>query len=512
MIEPTSMLTASSPEHMLVERIAVQERQIADGLAPYEPCSATLAWFDTLRAIEECINLIHVDWDDEEFEDLLFTLPLSLYVEVTPEFQVVRQRFIAQFSMNFANRFTNLVRFGVGAATTFAAHGFFEVASGFCSVGSMIGYLQSRRRHFIALLPMLPTACRGNQRVIPYDALLVFLPMIELTGIPLRSGQNALNVKLARAKLELPERDCAELAMLDAFFLEPERAPITSMPFTSEAVTQWAEARETLSPDRLFSAAELRNDILNVETAYAEFNLIETDFAPAAGLVRRLSTDFVEKDFWVVICHADLAVLFDEFKVPPALRSALVQSGTTYLKCLSTYAPFVLVDGVYRSTVTLLSRFIYYWRGRSLDHRKRFQIRAGFIFEKAVADELGRQNFIVQDIRRINRHEFDVVTVRNGVIWNVQCKNNFMDLDHLESDAARFATYNYRLVRAYEKALLKERNREHLLKEKLSLNEVQHMVVSRFPVVADNPRFVPYSRITDFGKLADAVMTSTTAS
>ncbi len=72
MTRPPRILTASSPEHLLVERIADQERQIAyDGLAPYEPRSATYAWFDTLRAIEECINLIHVDWDDDEFEELL---------------------------------------------------------------------------------------------------------------------------------------------------------------------------------------------------------------------------------------------------------------------------------------------------------------------------------------------------------------------------------------------------------------------------------------------------------
>jgi len=512
MTEPPRILTASSSEHMLVERIAAQERQIAyDSLAPYEPRSATYAWFDTLRAIEECINLINVDWDDDEFEKRLFSLPLSSCVGFSPKFDLVRQRFIAQFSENFANRFTNLVRYGAGAATAFGAHGFFKIAAAFSTVGSMIDFLQSRRRHFIALLHMIPQACCGDKVVIPYDALLVFLPMIELTGIQLRSAQNALNVKLSRAKLGLPQRDSAELAMLDPLHLEPERAPITSMTVTGEALTMW-DGREALSPDRLFSAAELRNDVLLIESAYAEFDLKETDFAPAAGLIRRLSMTFIDRDFWVVVPPDDLAALFDEFKASSDLRSAFLHTGQTYLECLSTYAPFVVVDGVYRSTVTLLSRFIYYWRGRSLDRRKRFQIRAGFIFERAVANELERQKFVVQNVRRINRREFDVVTVRNGVIWNVQCKNNFMDLDQLESDATRFAKYNYRLVRAYEGALTKERNREYLLREKLSLNEVQHMVVSRFPVVTDNARFVPYSRITDFAKIADAVMAHNAAS
>ena len=89
---------------------------------------------------------------------------------------------------------------------------------------------------------------------------------------------------------------------------------------------------------------------------------------------------------------------------------------------------------------------MYHWRAVSLDGGKRYQIRAGFIFEHAVADALERQGFAVQDITRINRHEFDVVTIRDGTIWNVQCKNNFLDLGKLERDPARFARYNRNLV------------------------------------------------------------------
>ncbi|WP_018605572.1 hypothetical protein [Uliginosibacterium gangwonense] len=107
---------------------------------------------------------------------------------------------------------------------------------------------------------------------------------------------------------------------------------------------------------------------------------------------------------------------------------------------------------------------------------------------------------------RINRQEFDVVTLRSGIIWNVQCKNNFVDLTRVDSDAAAFARYNRRLVRAYEKALVKERNREQLLKMRLGLEPVQHMLVSRFPVVTNNPRIVVYSRIAEFAKRADAVL------
>lgn len=49
---------------------------IANALAPYDPITATLAWFDTLRAIEDCINLPMADWDDDEFEERLYNLAL----------------------------------------------------------------------------------------------------------------------------------------------------------------------------------------------------------------------------------------------------------------------------------------------------------------------------------------------------------------------------------------------------------------------------------------------------
>jgi hypothetical protein len=506
MDSPGDILTASAAEDALVNRIALQEQQIADALAPYEPLSATYAWFDTLRAIEECINLITVDWNDEDFEQDLISLPLAQLQQVPGRLAAVRQRVTARFGEKFCNRFSNLLIQGMSIAMAFASHGFMEVAAGFRTVGTMMGYFQSRRRHFVGLLHMLPHACRGRQVVVPLDTLNIFLPIIELSAVQMMGAQNALIVKLARSKLGLPECESSEIAMLDNLFLEPERARITEVPITGKGA-EILKSREPLSPDRLFSAAELRNDILAIEAVYAEFDLADTDFAAAAALVRRLSRDFIDRDFWVAIRPADLVALSNELGVSPALRSALVHSAPGYMACLSTYAPFILIDGVYRSTVTLLSRFLYYWRAQVLERQKLFQIRAGFIFEQAVADELKQQGFIVQDITRINRREFDVVTLRDSVIWNVQCKNNFVDLVRVEADARRFARYNAMLVRSYERALTKECNREHLLKLKLSLDAVQHLLVSRFPVVSANPRIVPFSRIANFAAIADSLMT-----
>jgi len=499
--QPIAVLTKEELEELVAELQA----RIAANLAPYELESAVCLWLDTLRGIEEIINLTMVEWDDEAFEHQLFGFPVFRYMQHTDEIQAIRRRLVARFSQKFANRFCNLLFQGSAIAMAFAVNGAVEIASRFQNLASMIDYLQSRRRHFVALLHLMPAACRGSRRVAQQDTLNIFLPIVEFSAVPMMGAQYSLMVKLAQERLGMADDGNAELAMLDRLYLEPERVSIVEMPMSDEG-RQMLESRESVLPDRLFSAAELRNDILHIEAAYAEFDLRGTDFTIAASLVRRLSADHVDRDFWIQISPTALTSLMEAVGASPALRSALICRAESYMKCLSSYAPLVLLNGRYLSTVTLLSRFMYSWRARILDRKKRFQIRAGFIFESRVQIALEEQGFIVQDIVRINRQEFDVVMTRDEVIWNVQCKNNFIDLDRVDSDATSFARYNHMLVRSYERALVKECNREHLLKQKLSIDAIQHMVVSRFPVVTDNPRIVVFSRIADFARRADVLL------
>lgn len=489
----------------LQNSIDIHAHQISSILSPYDPTTATYAWFDTLRAIEDCINLVTIDWEDDAFEQRLFSLPLAPLLHDPRPLLALRPRLITRFSETFANRFTNLMVQSSAIAHGFAALGLFEMSVELATVGAAIHYFQSRRRHFVALLHSLPNECRGRQKVVPLDALNIILPIIEMNALQIVGAQQALLIEAARERLGLAHAQSLEIAMLDGLFLEPERSRITEMPVTEQGMAILG-TREPQPTDRLFSAAELRNDIVVIEAAYAEFDLAATEFGPASELIRRISCEYVERDFWVAIKPKRLKALFGALNVPQALRAALLPPPAGYNSSLETYAPFVLVDGTYRSTVSLLSRFVYYWRMRCLDGRKRFQIRTGFIFEKAVAAALEAQGFSDQKITRINRHEFDVVALRNGVIWNVQCKNNFIDLEWVQADSKRFAKYNRSLVRLYERALTKERNREDILTAHLSIDTIQHMVVSRFPVVTDNARIIPFSRMGEFARRVDALL------
>ncbi|MCO6426041.1 hypothetical protein [Sinorhizobium meliloti] len=499
-------LSIELDDREILDRIHMQESAIREFLQVYEPKSTIFSWLDTLRAIEECINLLMADWSAVEgafFSDLLLT-PVNRFLSDPTYLIAVRERMAAKFNANFAARFGNLIVQCFAIRHSFALHGIHGATEGLANIGSMIGYFQSRRRHLVAMLHLMPHVCRGNKPFAPLDTLNVVLPLVELYALPMSGCQTVLNVRAAREKLGLSDGTNEELAMLSPLFLEPERAPIVDMPITADGI-EILKSREQLRDDRLFSAAELRNDIILIEAAYAEFDLSASDFPPCSKLIRKLSTDYIDRDFWIAITPPDLQRLFRRYAASRALQDAFVNKSASYTHCLSTYAPMVLVGGIYRSTVTLLSRFLYNWRARCLDRKKRYQIRSGFIFEHAVAAELGAQGFEVQAITRVSRAEFDVVTVKDGVIWNVQCKNNFTHLDQVGSDADRFARYNRNLAKAYENALQKEVRREHLLKKHLGIDHIQHMLVSRFPVVTDNARILPFTRVGDFAKRAEAL-------
>ncbi|XKM40697.1 hypothetical protein A4U53_033195 [Rhizobium ruizarguesonis] len=98
-------------------------------------------------------------------------------------------------------------------------------------------------------------------------------------------------------------------------------------------------------------------------------------------------------------------------------------------------------------------------------------------------------------MKRINRKEFDVVTIHGGVIYNFQCKNNWIDLAKVESNRALFVRYNRSLTNYYRRALQKERRREGLLKDKLGLDKVEHYLISRFPVIGSDARVINYNQI-----------------
>ncbi|WP_439890917.1 hypothetical protein ACS7SF_17435 [Ralstonia sp. 25C] len=483
-------------ENLILEQIAQHSGGIEQVLAPFDAHGAFMTWLDTIRAVEEFINLHRFGGLDEPLKQAIVELRLDPLdpVALLP----IRSELAAKFGADFAQRFTFTALQSSAMAAAFLANGFLEAASGLQTVGHAIEYLQSRRRHLVAMMYMLPTACRGAQSIARLDTFNVFLTQVEYSGITI----TGLYEKLMLAKvfpdftLQVDAHGFSanhHFDALDSWFLEPERAAITEMQVPPDVLTKL----EPVDPRKIFSAAEVRNNIRVIEAAYAEFDFSSSTFSHVTEFVRNCLLT-CKDDYLVKLTATDFEHLAELAGLSPPGRRQLVHRAGDYVSSTNSYAPFIQLGDLYLSTVTLLSRFVYHWKSVCLNRMRRFQIRSGFIFENTVKAALTEQGFRVTGVKRINGKEFDVVAVLNDVIYNVQCKNNLVDLTHVEADAARFARYNRQLDRYYAQALRKEEAREHLLKDKLGFSEVRHVVVSRFPVATTNPRVIAYAHIDQF--------------
>lgn len=500
---PTT-LTGDDARDLIKSQLNQHAGGIIEALGRFEPVAAVDAWLQTLRAVEELINLPG-ELDDEELAQALFGLSLRPGTMEPGRLKSVLQQLGSLYGQAFAQRQTKLLLQISAMQRSFALHGILPAAVALSTVASTIGYLQSRRRHLLSLLYVMPVACKGTVTMTMLDALTWLLPQAEISGTTVTGllQQRAVSELYDDFSLSLHQRGFIashSYPTLDGMFLEAERVPIVETAANARPI-----GLEPLRPDRVFSAAELRNDVALTEAAFAEFELERTAFAGQAALARELSYR-AEDDFWVTLSPAELEALADKHGISAAHRHLLVATSTTFVEALNGYAAFVAVGGELRGTVTLLSRFLYNFKNLCLYGNRRFQIRSGFIFEQRVKDELTRQGFEVQSIKRIGRKEFDVVATRDSVIFNIQCKNNLIDPSWIDLDPARFIRTNRTLERYYQRAIAKERSREQLLRDHLGLDRVEPFVITRFPIVTTNPRIIPLARIREFGKMADDVL------
>lgn len=492
--------TGAAAQDKAMQVLAHSRAGIESSLAPFEPKSTFEIWFSTYRGIEEVINLPG-ELAGEPLLDAIEGLVLLDARAVERAFPPIIARLESRFSRLVARRLVRtLVQLQAIAMSFAMSH--FPAAQEMATIGTAIGYLQSRRRHLLALLHTIPGACRGTKRLQELDGLNQFLYLIETAG----KGTTSMHYNLMLAQVypdfALDVDDVGILAShsfngLNSLFLEPERTAITEM----DDVDFSAMKRVSVNRRLIFSKAELENNLALIAAAYVEFNLLETSYGQLAAFIRSL-IPLVLDEYFVRVTIKRFDELCSEQKLPATLIKELVVDGFDYVGNTSTYAPFTRIGDDLVTSITLLSRFANHWKNVCLNRVRRYQIRSGFIFEKSVKAALQAQGFEITNVKRVGRAEFDVVATLDGVIYNVQCKNNLVDLNRIEGDVRRFVRYNRSLDRAYRKALDKERAREHILLGELQLNKIKHFVVSRFPVATQNPCVLAFGEIQRFRSIA----------
>lgn len=475
--------------------------QIHEGLSKFSKASAFFALLATFRQTDEIINLPgHVISDD-----LMIELG-RVSLENHEEWRRLCASLEADTSPAVAKRlFTTLLQ-SAAIGESFRRVGLSEAGQLLTCGAGVISYFQTRRRHLVALLYTIPLKSVGKCTVNQLDSMNQFLPCIEPYGSGLTSMFTHRMMLRVFPDYELYEDGIGVSANrfynpLDGLGLEPERASIVEMANQSTAARPQLEE---LDHSYVFSASELRNDISSMEAAYVEFGLTDTEFTRLAGLVRQVSF-FVRDNYFIELDVPTFDRLCESFGLSSLEKNGLVTSGVGYADSLEGFWPFIQIDDTVVSTVTLLSRFLYNTKSQALERSKRFKIRAGFIFEETVRSTLTEFGFQVSNTRRINRQEFDVIAIRSGTIYNLQCKNNAVDLSSISNSPRGFARYNRYLDRYYKKALAKEVARDGLLAKEFGLSRIEHFVISRYAIATDNPRVIPYCRIGDFGEIFGAL-------
>jgi hypothetical protein len=497
-------IRGDAAKKLIISQIEKHRDGILSALAPFEPIDTFHKWHTTIRSVEELINVSTFGIDDPKFISDLRSVPLDMQLVNNPTLlRPIQVELSKLFNPKLAQRFTILALQTAAINIAFQVNGQSEFGYGLNlrTVGASIDYFQSRRGHLVSLLYSIPNACKGNETLNSMDTLNVLLPLVEHSCVTLTSlhQQAALTNIFPDFCLHSDGADFQashQFQPLENYFLEPERASIYDM-YELRQEQVHLPTMEDVAPEKIFSAAELRNSIRLIEATYKSFALNDTDFSILAKLVvafsRNCSDDYIVK----IENGKFLSFLAAQTQIAPEkLETLLVNRHSDYESNTNAHHPFINLGSEVISNVNLLSRFLYNFKNFQLGSRRRFQIHSGFIFEDMVKRDLAGMGFQVTDIKRINRKEFDVVTVYKGKIYNFQCKNNYVDLRQVNMNQKKFVRYNRHLASYYERALVKEKNREGLILTKLELPKISHFVISRFPIFTQNPNIFSYNRLS----------------
>jgi hypothetical protein len=153
--------------------LAYSRTCIESTLAPFETRSTFQVWFSTLRGIEELISLPG-ELRGEPLHEEIVSFALLDMGGMLQGLPSIKTGLESRFSRLVAQRLMRTLIQLHAIATSFATHQL-PAAREMAIVGTAIRYLQSRRRHLLALLHTIPGVCRGSQRLHELDGLNQFL-------------------------------------------------------------------------------------------------------------------------------------------------------------------------------------------------------------------------------------------------------------------------------------------------------------------------------------------------
>ncbi|UYK75541.1 hypothetical protein NG825_13545 [Xanthomonas sacchari] len=281
-------ITGAAAQAEAKQILVLSRERIESTLASFEPRSTFKVWFSTYRGIEEMINL-PIELAGEPLLYRILDLDLLDMDGFAQDVASIKVGLDSRFSRLVAQRLLKTLLQLQAISISFAMHGI-SSASELVTVGSAIGYLQSRRRHFLALLHTIPSACQGSKQLHELDGLNQFLFLIETACMGTAAMHCNLMLAMVYSDFSLEVDGVGASAShgfnaLDSLFLEPERTAITEVAGADLAGFKRLPVNRRL----IFSKAELENNLAYIAAAYAEFNLDQTTYGQLAAFIPQLA-------------------------------------------------------------------------------------------------------------------------------------------------------------------------------------------------------------------------------
>ncbi|WKK86366.2 hypothetical protein QYS48_05215 [Marivirga arenosa] len=500
---PNKLLTGDELDAFLESAQTYSLDSIKNHFAKYEPTSLKKNWFLLLRCVDEFINL---SWEIEDcdlrndFMGLSFNLMDSSNMI---NFMNVLKKIESLFGRDVSKRLQQFAQMNYASTMAYESHGLNQLLPfDFSTVETALIYYQSRRKYYVTILDLIDEWAIGNFSFEFIDTLNQTQYTIDscLQNITTNYYSILLNHSLSNYSIDFRQsipKPSHSHYNLESFLLEPQVLTMLDQIEFRNNQTNDIDLIP-LPTDRIFTYSEVQNNIKLIEATFNKYSVKkDITFIELSFLVGQLK-EFCTDDYFIRIPIR----LFEE-KIEPYIKALkLFSSKTDYFHSSNFVSLFQKDNSELITTVVLFNRFITNIILNRLSKNKSFQINSGFVFEDKVSSVLENNGYQLTDIKRINRKEFDIITIKDNHIHNFQCKNNFIDISRIQDDPKRMAKLNHRLIRYYKKAYIKEVGREHLIKQKLGINDITHYVVSRYPVITEIDYIINFNELKEKTKSA----------
>ncbi len=492
-------------ETFLLNEKTNHENEVYDLLSRFNSFDLFFKLHRLIHTIEEFINIFKFGLDkNSDFDEFLMQNISMANIAFNLQFETTWDIIEKRYGKNTKERLVKLVVLSTAQKESFKICGL-NLGDGIHlnTIEGIINYYQSRRRYFTSLLYLLPSIKSGTYKLDENEVLNELSAIVELQSIPLTNiYQNLIKRQIFNDFKIIIDGNIYysnyQYNALDEMYMEPERISI---------VEQWAHREKQidipelikLDKSKIFSVNELKNSILLIASSYSLYELTNSKWNIYKEIILKL-LEFIKEDYFISIKINQFDNIVKDIARERFVEifNNLISSSKSYSECVDSYHPFIKFEARYYSNANLLMRFLYYYKNIVLNKNKKFQIHSGFVFEDQIKEKLSKYGFLITDIKRINKKEFDVVTVKNNIIYNFQCKNSFIDISLINKNQKMFIRHNKRFVNYFKKALIKEEKRETLLTNKLDIDNIKHFVISRFPIICDDKRIISFSSIDNW--------------